>query len=115
MRAVAIAALGKIVGQSLKGKFVVRRTLRRSYLRLMTWKRRSAAREPAFETPAGPVLLVLFGQVLQELGRTPAPCGGERQQVLEMGGAVAQAESREPISQGAMGRLLVGGDVSRMS
>ncbi len=36
MSAVAVAALGKMVGQSLKGKLVVNTRLRFSYLRLTT-------------------------------------------------------------------------------
>jgi preprotein translocase subunit SecF len=44
MRAVAVAALGKMVGHSLNGRLVVSARLRRSYLRLTTWKSRSAAR-----------------------------------------------------------------------
>ena len=44
MSAIALPALGKMVGHSLNGKLVVKTRLRLSYLRLTTWKRRSAAR-----------------------------------------------------------------------
>src|SRR4029453_4986547 len=42
--AMALPGLGKMVGHSLNGKLVVKTRLRLSYLRLTTWKRRSAAR-----------------------------------------------------------------------
>ncbi len=44
MRAVAHVALGKTVGQSLKARLVVSTRLFFSYLRLTTWKSRSALR-----------------------------------------------------------------------
>src|SRR3989442_15205558 len=44
MRAMAVAALGKMVGHSLNGKLVVNTRLRFSYRRVTTWKRRAGAR-----------------------------------------------------------------------
>jgi hypothetical protein len=44
IKAVAQVALGNTVFQSLNARLVVKRTERFSYLRLTTWKRRSAAR-----------------------------------------------------------------------
>jgi hypothetical protein len=44
MRAMALPAFGKMVGQSLKARFVVRTRLFFSYLRLTTWNRSGGAR-----------------------------------------------------------------------
>jgi hypothetical protein len=51
MSAVVQAAFGKTVGQSLKVKFVVRTTLRFSYRRLTTWKRREPSRSHDLPLP----------------------------------------------------------------
>jgi hypothetical protein len=59
----------------------------------------AAAEQAAFEAAAGAFLLLEFGQVLEELGGAPAALGGERDDVIEVGGGVVQAEALEGVRQ----------------
>jgi hypothetical protein len=60
----------------------------------------AGAGEAAFEAAAGALLLFLADDVFEELGDTPAVFGGERDEVVELGGGGAQAEGRELVSEG---------------
>jgi hypothetical protein len=77
----------------------------------------AATEQAAFEAAAGAFLLLELGEVLEELGGAPAALGGERDDIVEMGGGVAQAETLEGVRQwGHRGGSSLGGDgVSRAS
>jgi hypothetical protein len=57
------------------------------------------AGEAAFETAAGPFLLLRRAEMLEQLDGAPAPLGGQRDEIVEMGGGVVQAEGLEGLTQ----------------
>jgi hypothetical protein len=60
-----------------------------------------AARQAALETAPGAFLLFGLGEMLEELGGTPPALGGLREEIVEVGGSVAEAEGRERLSERA--------------
>ncbi len=60
----------------------------------------AAAEQAPFEAAPGPFLLFVGDEVFEQLGWTPAPLGGERHEVVEVGGRVVQAQGLEGVRQG---------------
>jgi len=60
----------------------------------------AAAEQAAFEAAAGALLLFDIGEMLEELGRTPAAFGREGDQVVQVLGGVMQAEELQGVSEG---------------
>jgi hypothetical protein len=59
----------------------------------------TAAEQAALEAAAGAFLLLDVGKVLEELSGTPAPFGGEGDEVVQVLGGVMQAEELEGVSE----------------
>jgi hypothetical protein len=59
----------------------------------------AAASEATLEAPAGPFLLFVLDEMLQELGRAPAPFGGQGDDIVQVRGGIAQAEGGELVRE----------------
>src|SRR3989454_9659836 len=59
----------------------------------------AAAGQAALEAAARALLLLALDEMLEELGGAPAAFGGEGDEIVEVGGGVAQAQGGELISK----------------
>jgi hypothetical protein len=69
----------------------------------------AAAEQAAIEAAAGAFLLLDVGEMLEELGGTPAAFGGEGDEVVQVLGGVIRAEKLEASGSEAIGHLLLRG------
>jgi hypothetical protein len=62
-----------------------------------------AAADAALEALLGALPQLSFGDVLEELDRTPSPLGGERDEVIEFRGSMREADGPQCVSEGGHG------------
>ncbi len=78
----------------------------------------AAAGQAAFEAAARALLLLALDEMLEELGRAPAPFGREGDEVVEVRGGIPEAEGRQLVSERNHRELsssAAGGGVSNVS